>query len=204
VIRDEVWRSCTGASPQQTQLSSTADLMQHAGSNYCGGSQMTQQGRTEEIEKAAHGHDVNVSQIVRYYKESVRNEPLVCLIQDINQRVGIYKNLVEELKRLSDDTDYDQQAIKLKSRYEKLGLIPTSNLPNPTAANIVRYALDKIAAYGKALLEIMARFSSDIRRELRIEPSLTLLFQVEVGWSPQLTIGVEAGAELSVRSSERG
>jgi hypothetical protein len=36
-----------------------------------------------------------------------------------------------------------------------------------------------------------------------MDPSVAVLFQIEVGWSPKLTIGVEGGAEVSLRSSER-
>jgi hypothetical protein len=37
----------------------------------------------------------------------------------------------------------------------------------------------------------LARYLSDIRREIRIDPSVSLHLDVEVGWSPKVTIGVE-------------
>jgi hypothetical protein len=47
---------------------------------------MTQLHPATEIEKAAHEKDVNVSQIVRHYRDHVPDKPLVHLVQDINQR----------------------------------------------------------------------------------------------------------------------
>jgi hypothetical protein len=154
----------------------------------------------EKIESGAHGKDINVDLLVREYKETLADKPLLHLIQDINQRVGIYSNVLEEIKNLnpSPPADYDTQATAIKNKYEAIGLIPRNNLPNPTASSIAEYILDKLAAFGRAVVEIMGRYLSEIRREIRIDPSVSIHFDVEVGWSPKLTIGVEAsGAAVS-------
>jgi hypothetical protein len=54
--------------------------------------------------------------------------------------------------------------------------------------------------FGRALIEIMAKYASDLRREIRIEPSVTLQLGIEVGWSPKITIGIEGkgGGQRSV------
>jgi hypothetical protein len=46
----------------------------------------------------------------------------------------------------------------------------------------------------------MAKYASDLRREIRIEPSVTLQLGIEVGWSPKITIGIEGkgGGQRSV------
>jgi len=77
--------------------------------------------------------------------------------------------------------------------------VPSGNLPNPTASSIAKYVLDKLAVFGRALIEIMAKHASEIRREIRIEASVTLLFQVEMGLSPKVTLGVEGQGEASHR-----
>jgi hypothetical protein len=147
----------------------------------------------EKIESQAHKKDINVDLLVRDYRETLPDKPLLHLIQDINQRVGIYFNVLEEIKRLptSSSGNYDASATTIKQKYEALGLIPINNLPNPTASSIASYILDKLAAFGRAILEIMARYLSEIRREIRIDQSVSIHFDVEVGWSPKVTIGVE-------------
>jgi hypothetical protein len=153
---------------------------------------MTEPDRISELEKAAHEKDINVSHIVRLYRERFADQPLLHLIQDINQQVGIYSNILEEINGMSaTDEDSNATATAIKKKYEKLELVPLHNIPNPAASSIARYVLDKIAVFGRALIEIMAKHALDIRREIRIEPSVTVLFQVEVGWSPKFILGVE-------------
>jgi hypothetical protein len=164
---------------------------------------MNEPDRISELEKAAHEKNINVSHIVRFYRDRFADQPLLHLIQDINQRVGIYSNILEEIKGLSaDDEDMNATAKAIKKKYEKLQLVPSGNIPNPEASTIAKYLLDKIAVFGRALIEIMAKHASDIRREIRIEPSVTVLFQVEVGWSPKFILGVE-GQGTRLRPGEQ-
>ena len=114
-----------------------------------------------ELEKAAHGKDINVSHIVRFYRDQFADQPLLHLIQDINQRVGIYSNILEDIKRIPiTDTNFDTTATKIKEKYEKLELVLLRNIPNPSASSIAKYVLDKIAVFGRALIEIMAKYAS--------------------------------------------
>ena len=62
---------------------------------------MNEPDRISELEKAAHEKDINVSHIVRFYRDRFADQPLLHLIQDINQRVGIYSNILEEIKGVS-------------------------------------------------------------------------------------------------------
>ncbi len=149
----------------------------------------------ETIEKEAHNKEINVSVLVREYTDHISEKPLLRLVQDINERIGIYTNLLEEIKRLSPrepQQNYDQDAADIKIKFEQLGLIPLHNLPNPTTAErIVNYVLEKIGRFGRALVEIMAKCALELRREIRIDPSVTLLLEVELSLIPKFTIGVE-------------
>lgn len=158
--------------------------------------------RIVKLEEAAHNKDINVSHIVRLYRDHFADQPLLHLIQDINQRVGIYSNILEDIKGIPTDKNFDTTATAIKKKYEKLDLVPPDNIPNPTARDIAKYVLDKIAVFGRALIEIMAKHASEIRREIRIEPSVTVLFQVEVGWSPKVILGVE-GQGTRLRPGEQ-
>src|SRR5262245_6828801 len=117
--------------------------------------EMAETHRSYDLELAAHEKDVNVSQIVRMYREKFDDKPLLHLIQDINQRVGIYSNILEDIKKISPTTDknFDKAATEIKNKYEKLlNLVPPKNIPNPTASKIAEYVLEKIAAFGRALI----------------------------------------------------
>src|SRR5262249_35792797 len=109
---------------------------------------MNEPDRISELEKAAHNKDVNVSHIVRFYRDQFADQPLLHLIQDINQRVGIYSNILEEIKRIpTTDKNIDATAAAIKKKYESLKLVPPGNIPNPAASSIARYLLDKIAVF---------------------------------------------------------
>jgi hypothetical protein len=151
-----------------------------------------------KIEEQANGKDINVSFLVREYRDKFADQPILRLIQDINQRVGIYSNILEDIKKIGPtDTEFDMRATEIKNKYENLlNLVPAGNLPNPTASSIVSYILDKLSAFGRALLEIMAKYLSEIRREIRLDPSISVHFDVEVGWSPKVTIGIEGSGAV--------
>ena len=162
--------------------------------------------RIVKLEEAAHKKDINVSQIVRIYRDEFADQPLLHLIQDINQRVGIYSNILEDIKKIPSDTtetDFGNTAIAIKKKYETfLELVPLNNIPNPTASSIAKYVLNKIAAFSKALIEVMAKHASEIRREIRIEPSVKLIFHVEMGLHPKVILGVE-GEDTGLAPDER-
>jgi hypothetical protein len=113
-------------------------------------------------------------------------------VQHINQRVGVYSNILEEIKNITPTVPVlDQEAVNIKRKYEQLELVDTGTLPNPTAATIASFVLEKLSTFGRALLNILTMYTSDLARELRIEPTVTMLAEIEVGWSPKLVIGVE-------------
>jgi hypothetical protein len=152
----------------------------------------------ELIEKASHKKEANSAHLVHMYEISIKDRPVFTLIQDINQRSSIYKNLLEQIKNAPNNIDIqsiDSFATDLKSRYESLGLIPIGNLPNPTASSICQYILDKISKFSVLIIDILAKHSSRISQELQIPPSLTLTFQVGVSWPPQVTLGIEKSGE---------
>jgi hypothetical protein len=151
------------------------------------------------IEKQAHNKEANTEILVRAYKEFYNDRPIIKLMQDINQRIGLYKNLLEQIKRLADkyasnpseEPGLDDEVNNLKIQYENLGLIPKDNLPNPTAQSVCRYILEKLSAFALAILDVIAKHASSMAEELRISPEVTIVFQVGVGWSPDITIGIE-------------
>jgi hypothetical protein len=93
----------------------------------------------EELEAETNKDIVNIKRLVQLYEQKFPDKPILRLVQDINQRAGIYNNLLEDIKRggmkAYGDTilDINGMALKTKERYEELGLVPVGSLPNPTA-----------------------------------------------------------------------
>jgi len=162
----------------------------------------------DEIESQTHSdQEANASLLIRRYKEKYTDKPIMRLIQDIQQRAGIYSNALEEIKKLPsavslrppprannvqiDHQSLDNAATAVKLKYERFGLIREGNLPNPTASSICDYILNKLARFGRLLLDILATQASALAAELNINPNVTITFQVGIALTPALTIGVE-------------
>jgi hypothetical protein len=147
----------------------------------------------KELDEQAHNKDINVNHMIHFYREKFAEEPILRLLQDINQRVGIYSNIIDEIKRIRGH-NVDVEASTIKAKYEELGLVQKGQLPNPTAASIAEYILEKLSAFGRAVLKIMSSYGSELARELRFE--LTMMIEVEVAWLPKVSIGVEVAGSL--------
>ena len=130
---------------------------------------------------------------VRKYQETVSEGPLLRLIQDIQQRIDVYHNILEGLKR----DGYSAEDIK--TRYEGLGLVPTDHLPNPLGSRMAEHALAKLREYGTGLVKLMAGYAKEIKAELRI--SVNVKFNITVNFVGVAFSGVRsAGCRGRVRS----
>ncbi|MEZ4734210.1 MAG: hypothetical protein R3E79_44520 [Caldilineaceae bacterium] len=146
------------------------------------------------LENEAEKMNMDIDNLVRQYKYSLPNEPVWALVEDIHRQVAIYNNILEEVKRLNvDETKKSESgdAKQIREKYEGLGLVPSGFLPNPSAANLANYVLDKINTYAKGLLQLMQNYGSELMVELHFQQGTTVALQVEVGWNPKLTVGVE-------------
>jgi hypothetical protein len=146
------------------------------------------------LEDEAEKENMNMDDLVRQYKHWLPNEPIWALVEDIHRQVAVYNNMLEEVKGLSVSEAMAPEstgAKTIRDKYEHLNLVPKGFLPNPSAANLAQYVLDKINAFAKGLLQVMHNYGSELLRELRFQHGTTVALQVEVGWSPKLTVGVE-------------
>lgn len=149
------------------------------------------------LEKAAHEGDIDTDLVVSKYRAAGHERPVLSLIQDVNERIAIYGNLLEDVKRQStnqSDSGRPTVAQKLKIKYEDLGLVPRGQLPNPLPAETAEYALKKIRRYSTLLLNIMAKYTKEVVRELKISIDVKVNLQVDMKlpW-PGMTIGVASG-----------
>ena len=146
------------------------------------------------LEKQAATGAVNMAYVVRKYRETIGDRPLTRLLQDIEQRIGIYSNILEELKQKATSAD-DQSAAQIRQKFEGLGLVPASHLPNPWGSELAKHAVDKLRTYGMALLDLMARHAIDIKAELRISAKVNFKFDVSLSLSPSATLGVQTDGD---------
>jgi len=158
----------------------------------------------DETQKA----DMNIEFLVEQYKQVLPHEPVWSLVQDIHRQAAIYNNILEEIKKFPrelpsqvDGTTEAQQygdkfARDIKAKYEKLGLVPENFLPNPLLDRLTEYVLDKLDRSTKALVKLIHGYGSDLLQELRFRPGVTVALQVQVGWPPTVTVGVERTAGI--------
>lgn len=151
------------------------------------------------LEKQAHEGEIDTDAVVDRYRAVIHDRPILRLVQDINERVAIYGNLLEDVKRQSMDQPGPGRptvAQELKFKYEGLGLVPRGQLPNPLPEETARYALKKIRQYTTSLLQIMAKYTKEIIRELNVtvDVKVNLNVDMKLPW-PGMTIGVESGGD---------
>lgn len=147
--------------------------------------------------EASEADEINIDELKGLY--GLCDRPLLCMVEDIHARLAIYSNILEEIKK-----EPAQEALKLESerakaikeKYEALKLVEKGTLPNPSLANLAQSVMDKIGKFGRALTEILARHGRAIAGELGQQTGVTYVFQVQLGWPPSLTIGVEHEANV--------
>ena len=165
----------------------------------------------EVLENGSFQGDLNAAYVVRRYREAVAERPLMRLIQDVHQRIGIYSNILEDIKRhewpgpmpepapgtaggvlITAAVERRQSdARNLRSKYEELGLVPKGHLPNPWFSETTDFVLKKLRRYGTLLLDLMATQAETIAAELKVSPNVTVTFEVELDLTPSLTVGIE-------------
>jgi hypothetical protein len=145
--------------------------------------------QVQELEKEADRGEIDIDRMIELYSKEFPRRPVWHLVQDIMRQALIYNNILEEAKRL------DGQAEAIKQHYESLKLVPANSLPNPETPRLVKQALDKVQTYGRALIGVVSSYNSDLLNEVRMQPGYTVTLQVEIGWPPALSLGVERTAE---------
>jgi hypothetical protein len=157
-----------------------------------------------ELERLSKVGDVNTALVVRVFQEKLSVQPILTLVKQVNERIGIYHNLLEAVKRepFEDPPANPSTAQRLKAKYEGLKLVPPGHLPNPWAHEIADFAMKKLRRYGSLLLELVAQYADDIARELKVKPEMTITFEVGMGLSPEVKIGIERSSSMKNAAGE--
>jgi hypothetical protein len=130
-----------------------------------------------KLEEVADTADLNIDQLLKEYRVLYAQRPLWRLVEDI----------IELLKQ-------GQSAQTIREKMEELGLVPPGKLPNPNVPALLTKALNKIAQYRRALVEIIKRYGGEILNEMEFETGLTISVGVAIGFPPAVTIAVERTA----------
>jgi len=126
-----------------------------------------------------------VDQLWVHYRQDQPERPLWLLIEDMQQQVMVYTNIIEQLK-------WGIEAPTIKAQLQNLDLVPDNTLPNPNGSALLKRALGKIARYRVALVDIVNRYGrSLVFDDLNFARELTPSVEVQIGFSPAVSIGVE-------------
>ncbi len=144
------------------------------------------------LEEASEKTEINTNYVTRMYRETVQEKPLLRLIQDVHERISIYHNILEELKKSARDEPTGQGTVaqQIRARYEGLKLVPEGKLPNPFPWETMDYVKTKLRKYGALLLDLIATQTEMIVAEMNMTQK-TVVLQVQLGLQPSLTIGIE-------------
>jgi hypothetical protein len=137
-----------------------------------------------KLEAGSGTDDLDIEQLLKEYRALHARKPLWRLVEDIQRQAMLYTNIIELLK-------HDKSAEDIRKKMEELGLVPPSTLPNPHIPTLLTRALNKIAQYRRALVEVIRRYGGELLNELEFEPGLTISVGVAIGFPPSVTIAVE-------------
>lgn len=129
----------------------------------------------------------DVAQMLDEYRK-LYAKPLWRLVEHIQQQAMMYTNIIEQIKR--GDTAPD-----IRARFENLGLVPKNLLPNPSIPALLKKALDKVATYRRALVDIVRNLGGELLNELEFETESKVIVGVNVGFPPSISIAVEHSAK---------
>src|SRR3982074_3943634 len=115
----------------------------------------------DKLEYATESVDFDVKLMLEEYRK-LYGKPLWRLVEHIEQQAMIYTNIIEQIKS-------GQTAEDIRKRFESLGLVPPQLLPNPNIPALLQKALDKVATYRRALVDIVRYLGGELLNELEFE-----------------------------------
>lgn len=147
----------------------------------------------------------SIENILPYYRTHLPSGIVLSLVEDIQRQGSIYSNMLEEIKKIplddlggyvstkGDPVPDDHAGTRIKQKYERLGLVATGVLPNPSAKSLANDVLDRIHSLGRALLRVISDHGPELMRdlELQVQPDTTFTMEVEVGVPPKLSLGID-------------
>lgn len=141
------------------------------------------------LEGYALDEEIDVEQLLKEYRALYAKKPLWCLVEDIQRQAMLYTNIIELLK-------HGKNAAEIRAKMEELGLVPEKTLPNPNVPALLTRALDKVAQYRRALVEVIKRYGGELLNELEFEAGRTISVGVNIGFPPSVAIAVEHTASV--------
>lgn len=151
------------------------------------------------LEDALRYETPTLDELLLTYRKHVSTAPLWHFLEDAQRQMHVYSNLLEALKR--GDTP-----ASLKTRFQELDLLPNyPEIPNPNAAKLAQWVIDKLGQLKRLLVNFVANRGGEFLNELGVEVGGTVAITVSLGLSPnvQITFEHSAVAQTTVRFPSR-
>jgi hypothetical protein len=140
-----------------------------------------------------------LERILLEYRRMVPTAPLWRFVEDVQRQTYVYANLLELLKK-------GESAADIKKRFLELGLLPNySEIPNPNAAKLAEWVLNKLGQIKGVLVELIGKRGGELLNELGLEVGGTVGLTVSLSFPPAVEITVEhsATAQTTLRFQSR-
>ncbi|MFC7529978.1 hypothetical protein [Actinoplanes sp. GCM10030250] len=184
--------------PSRAELDNRAELQRRIDRERTQGEDRVEarQYLARKIELECQNETIDVDFLLHAYSD-IYDQPVLMLMQDLQNRAALYYNVVEALKAPGSGAT----AADLKSQYAHLGLIFEDNdWPNPNGRDLMDKAISRINKLRTAILDTLRTHGRRLISDLNFDATLAVGVQVEFSWPPGFTITVQP--EVTVRVPE--
>ena len=134
--------------------------------------------------------EIPIDEILEVYKDvHEHGKPIWKLSDHIQRQAMYYTNVVEQLKQ-------GKSAASIRATYVSLELLPGTSLPNPFGQKQLRWALNKIDSFRRALIDIVKKYGKELMIEISLDLDCPVSIGVNMGFPPSLTISTEINAKV--------
>jgi hypothetical protein len=152
------------------------------------------------LEEAIRYGKPSLEELLFTYRKHSQSTPLWSLLEDAHRLTFAYTNALEALKG-------GETAEKVKARLQDLDLLPKyPEIPNPNAARLVQWLMDKLGDLKRVLVEFLGNRGGELLNELGVELGGTVGITLSLSFPPSVDITFEhtATAQTTVRFPSRG
>jgi hypothetical protein len=154
------------------------------------------------IHKDMEAGEINITDAVSRYELKYGRDGVLRLLEDLQKMQFLYKNLLEEIKRMDPKLfdpfqptpDRDNISAAISNKYISVGLLPEQYLPHTTPVDLAKAALTYLPKLRHSLWNIVKTYPRELFYALRLDPGTTITFQITTG----IDLGVAVGWERTI------
>jgi hypothetical protein len=139
-----------------------------------------------------HIEEQGLYNLVHEYRKMYSDKPLSRLVEDIQQQIMIYANIIEGIKqgKYKDKTSIEKQ----------FGASQWDLVRKVSNPGLLDWALKKLRKYREAFTHLITEYGKELLKELSISVGLATTLEVQLGFP---TVSLSIGIEYSVGAEER-